>query len=153
MRSLPILLVPAVFVVVAACTQQAPMVYVLESRQSVTLVTSASVLKVRKGETVVLHVERRTAGKWKQIRRDDVLRGQCWVYRPPPESEAEVADNVEWEIVPEDAVRFNEEYRLDHTRIATMQVDGTIRLTPLSAVTCEADRVVSGPSIEIEVTA
>jgi len=146
------LLVSAMLVVLAGCERKAPMVYVLESPQSVSLVSSASASKAQQGDTVVLHLERRTSGKWKQIPRDEVQRGQCWLYRPPAESEAEVADNVHWEVVPEDAVRFNEEYRLDHTRIATMKVTGRIELTPLSAVPCEADRVVAGPTIAIEVS-
>jgi hypothetical protein len=136
---------------VAGCEQQGPWVYVLESPQTVTLRPSASVLKVQQGETVVLRVERQTSGNWKRVSRDELTRGQCWVYRPPPEHEAEVADNVKWEVAPEWAVRFNGEYRLDHTRIATMLTKGKVRLTPLSAVACEADRVVDGPSIEIEV--
>ena len=127
------------------------MVYVLQSPQTVTLKPSASAMKVQQGETVVLHLERRTSGKWKRISRDELRRGQCWQYQPPPESEAEVADKVEWEVVPEDAVRLNAEFRLDHTRIATMLVKGTIKLTPLSAVPCEPESGVAGPSIEIEV--
>jgi hypothetical protein len=145
------LLLPATLLAIAGCKQQGPSVYVLESPQTVTLIPSASALKVRQGETVVVRVERRTSGKWKRIARDELIRGQCWVYRPPPEHEAEVADNVKWEVVPEWAVSFNSEYRLDHTRIATMLVKGKVRLTPLSPVACETDRVVDGPSIEIEV--
>lgn len=151
MRSLWMLLVPAALPL-AACEQRGPTVYVLESPQSVTLVPSASASNIEQGAAVVLQVERRTMGKWKQIPRDELQRGQCWVYRPPAESEAEVADKVQWEIVPEDAVRFNAEYRLDHTRIATPLVKGKVTLTPLSPVTCEADRVVAGPPIEIEVS-
>ncbi len=74
------------------------------------------------------------------------------MYRPPPESEAEVADNVHWRIVPENAVRFTAEVRMDHTRTARMLRKGTVTLTPRSAVACEKDRVVEGPSIQIEVT-
>lgn len=151
-RSLPILLLAALLWSVAGCEQQSDLVYVLEEPQSVTLTASASTLKVQQGETIVLHVERRTSGKWKQVPLDEVRSGQCWVYRPPVESEPEVADSVQWEVVPENAVTFNREYRLDHTRIATTNVKGTIKLTPFSAVKCEADRVVQGPSILIEVS-
>jgi hypothetical protein len=151
-RSLPVLLVSAVLWSVAGCEQQSDLVYVLEEPQSVTLTASASTLNVQQGETIVLHVERRTSGKWRQIPLNEARSGQCWVYRPPVESEPEVADSVQWEVVPENAVTFNREYRLDHTRIATMNIKGTIKLTPLSAVKCEADRVVRGPSILIEVS-
>jgi hypothetical protein len=107
---------------------------------------------VQQGETVVLHVERRASGKWKQIPLNEVRSGQCWVYRPPAESEPEVADSVHWAVVPEGGVTLNREYRLDHTKIATMNVKGTITLTPFSTVKCEDDRVVEGPSIQIEVS-
>lgn len=146
------LLIGALLAVVAGCEQRAPLVYVLESPQSITLTPSASPLGVRQGETMVLRVERRTSGRWKQVPRDELNAGQCWVYRPPAESKDEVADNVHWEVVPENAVRFNTEYRMDHTQIATMLVKGTIKLTPISAVKCEEDRVVAGPSIQIEVS-
>lgn len=146
------LLIPAALAVVTGCEQRAALVYVLESPQTVELATSASALSVRQGEPVVLHVARRTSGKWKQIPRDQLRSGQCWVYQPPAESAAEVADSVQWDVVPEDGVRFNTEYRLDHTRIATMFLKGTIKLTPISAVKCEADRVAEGPSIQIEVS-
>jgi hypothetical protein len=129
------------------------MVYVLESPQEITLTTSASTTKLQPGETVVLRVQRRAIGKWKQIPRDQLTRGQCWLYTPPPQVEEEVADSVEWEVVPEDGVRFNSEFRLDHTRHATvaMNAKGRIKLTPLSAVRCEKDRVEEGPAIRIDV--
>jgi hypothetical protein len=150
--TLSILLVTAQLVVVAGCEQRAPLVYVLESPQAITLTPSASPLSVRQGETVALSVKRRISGKWKQIPRDQLSAGQCWVYQPPAHSEDEVADSVEWKIVPENAVRLNTEYRMDHTKIATMMGKGTIQLTPISAVKCEPDRVVEGPSIQIEVS-
>jgi hypothetical protein len=151
-RSLPVLLLVAVLWSVAGCEQQSDLVYVLEEPQSVTLIASASTLKGQQGESIVLHVERRTSGKWKQIPLSEVRSGQCWVYRPPVESEPEVADSLQWEVVPENAVTFNREYRLDHKRIATANIKGTIKLTPFSAVKCEADRAVRGPSVLIEVS-
>lgn len=128
------------------------MVYVLEEPQTVTLIPSASATNVRVGDTVVLHLERRVQGKWKAIPLESASPGQCWVYRPPVEVEPEAADSVEWDVLPEGAVAFNREYRMDHTKIATMQVQGTITLTPRTAVKCEPDRVVEGPSIQIEVS-
>lgn len=152
MRLLPLLVIPAVLVLSCGCGKQSPLVYVLESPQAMTLTPSASTSSVQQGETVVLHLERRTSGTWKQIPRDDLQPGQCWLYRPPPQREEEVADNVEWEVKPQNAVRFNTEFRMDHTRIATMMRKGSIELTPRSAVTCEKDRVVTGPSIRIQVS-
>lgn len=149
MRFVSILLIAAVL---AGCEQRAPLVYVLESPQSVVLTASASAANVQQGETVVLHVERRTSGKWKPVARDKLTPGQCWVYRPPVEVEPEVAHSVQWEVIPEGAAEFHTEYQLDQTRVATMIAKGKVKLTPLSPVKCEADRIVAGNSIEIEVS-
>lgn len=127
------------------------MVYVLDGKQEVKLVSSASATQVKRGETVVLHLERRVTGNWKQIPRNQLTPGQCWLYTPPPQVEEEVADNVEWVVEPDGAVRFNPELRLDHTRIATMVSSGRVKLTPFTQVRCEKDRVEEGPAIRIEV--
>lgn len=136
---------------VSGCEQRQPMVYVLEGPQDVKLTASASPTTVRAGETVTLHVERRVTGKWKQIPRDQLTRGQCWLYTLPPEVEPEVADNVEWEVDPDGSVRFDSTLRMDHTRIATMLRKGRVTLRPRTAVRCEQDRVEEGPRIRIEV--
>ena len=136
----------------AGCKAKEPMVYVLASEQQVTLKPSASATKVKRGEQVQLHLQRRSVGQWKQIPRNQLTHGQCWLYTQPPELEEEVADNVEWQVTPEQAVQFDATFRMDHTRMATMMRTGTIVLTPLSAVRCEKDRVVEGPKLKIEVT-
>jgi hypothetical protein len=151
-RLLLVLLMSVLPGAIVGCGQRGGLVYVLEEPQSVTLTASASPSRVRQGATVVLHVERRTSGKWKQIPLKEVRSGQCWVYQPPVELEPEVADSVHWQVAPENAVVFTPEYRVDHTRIARMNVKGTITLTPISPVKCEEDRVVEGSSIQIEVT-
>lgn len=151
-RTRSVLFMAGVCGVLSGCGKASKTVYVLEEPQTVTLTPSASLSSVQQGADVVLHVERRTRGKWKQTPLEAVGPGQCWVYRPPPEVEAEVADKVEWQVIPEGAVSFNREYRLDHTKIATMRVPGTVTLTPRSAVPCEPDRVVEGPAISIEVS-
>ena len=138
-------------VVAAGCEQQSPMVYVLEGPQDVTLTVSASATEVKAGETVVLYAKRRAVGKWKQIPRDQLTPGQCWLYTPPPEVEEEVADNLEWQADPENAVQFNVTYRMDHTRLATMTRKGRVTLRPATAVRCEKDRVEEGRPIHIEV--
>jgi hypothetical protein len=136
----------------AGCKRQEPMVYVLASEQQVTLTPRASATKVKRGEQVQLHVQRRSVGQWRQIPRNQLTPGQCWLYTQPPELEEEVADNVEWRVSPQLAVQFDATFRMDHTRVATMMRTGTIVLTPLSAVRCEKDRVVEGPALRIEVT-
>ena len=150
--TLSALLAAALLTSLAGCEQRAPMVYVLTAPQSVTLAPSATPRSVRQGETVVLSVKRRIEGTWTQIPRDQLKPNQCWVYRPPAQTEEEAADNVEWEMVPENAVWLNQEYRMDHTRIATTRRKGTVTLKPRSPVKCEPDRVIEGPTIQIEVT-
>jgi hypothetical protein len=152
MRSGYRFLIPALLAVVAGCEQRGPTVYVLESPQSIVLTASASASKVQQGETVVLHVERRTSGKWKKIPRKELTPGQCWVYRPPVEFEPEVAQSIQWAVEPEGAVEFHTEYQLDLSRAATMLAKGKIKLTPISPVKCEGDRGIAGPPLEIEVS-
>jgi hypothetical protein len=146
------LLIPAVLAVVAGCEQRGPFVYVLESPQSVVLTATASAPKVQQGEKVVLHVERKTTGKWQRVSRSELAPGQCWVYRPPVEVEPEVAQDVQWVVEPERAVEFHTEYQMDRSRVATMMIQGTIKLTPVSKVKCEEGRSVEGSTISIEVT-
>jgi hypothetical protein len=135
----------------AGCEQRQPMVYVLEGPQEVTLTVSASATEVKAGETVVLHAKRRSVGKWKQIPRDQLTQGQCWLYTPPPEVEEEVADNLEWQVEPDGAARLDGTVRMDHTRLATMVRKGRVTLRPATAVRCEKDRVEEGRPIHIEV--
>jgi hypothetical protein len=146
------LLIPAVLALVAGCEQRGPFVYVLESPQTIELKASASASKVQQGEKVVLHVERQTTGKWQRISRGDLKPGQCWVYRPPVSNEGEVAQSLQWQVDPEGAVEFHTEYQMDQSREVTMMTKGTIKLTPVSKITCEEGRTVSGNAIEIEVT-
>ncbi|HKR33833.1 MAG TPA: hypothetical protein VJT10_03290 [Steroidobacteraceae bacterium] len=151
-RTAPCIVCFAALTLALGCKQQSPMVYVLASEQEVTLTSSASASSVKQGEQVVLRVQRRAVGQWKQIPRDQLTPGQCWLYTPPPELEPEVADRMEWEVIPDRGVEFDATFRMDHTRIAVMVVAGSYKLTPYSPVTCEKDRVVQGPTIEIEVS-
>ena len=146
------LVVPFALAAIAGCEQRGPTVYVLEGEQAVELKATATPSTVKQGETVVLHVEQRTTGNWKQIPRGELKPGQCWVYRPPVELEPEVAHSVQWEILPEGAVQFPQEYQLNQSRVATMMTRGTVKLTPIGKVKCEEGRSVIGPTVEIEVT-
>src|SRR5690349_14505626 len=127
----------AVLSFAAGCEQRVPTVYVLDSPQTVVLTASASETSVKQGETVVLRVARRATGDWKKIPRDQLRPGQCWVYQRPVEDEPEVAQSVQWDVTPENAVRFHQDYQLDQTRVATMMVKGKITLTPVATVKCE----------------
>lgn len=149
-RPLYLISIIVLSVALVGCEPKPKLVYVLEGSQTVTLIPSVSANSVAQGESVVLSVERRTSGNWKQVPLNEA-RGQCWVYRRPPESEPQVADSLRWIVEPEGAVWFHPEYRFDRTRLATMNVKGTITLTPVSTVTCEGDRLAEGPPIEIEV--
>lgn len=141
----------AAFMFASGCEQQQPLVYVLEGPQQVTLTASASPTTVKVGEPVVLHAQRRTVGNWKQIPRDQLTPGQCWLYTKPPELEEEVAGSIDWEVQPENAVRFDNAVRMDQTRIATMMVRGRVTLRPLTTVRCEKDRIEEGEPLRFEV--
>lgn len=146
------LLVVTTLIGLSACGKQgSKMVYVLEEPQQVTLTVSASPETVSHGESVTLHAERRATGKWKRIPMDQVTQGQCWVYQIPDEVEPEVADSIEWEVIPDAAVAFKPEYRLDHKRIVTTDRAGRITLIPRTTVKCETDRIVEGTPIQIHV--
>jgi hypothetical protein len=149
-RSALIIVLVAAFA--TGCKQQSPMVYVLDGKQDVTLTVTASATEVKAGDIVTLHAKRRAVGKWKQIPRDQLTQGQCWLYTPPPQLEEEVADNLEWEVHPENAVQFDATYRMDHTRPVTMLIRGRVTLRALTAVRCEKDRVEEARPIHIEVT-
>jgi len=148
-----LLVVPfsAAALLIAGCEQKQPMVYVLEGPQEVTLTASASATTVKVGEPVVLHAQRRSVGKWKQIPRDQLTPGQCWLYTAPPELEQEVAGSIDWEVLPNNAVRFDNAVRMDQTRVATMLVRGRVTLRPLTTVRCEQDRIEEGSPIRFEV--
>lgn len=135
------------------CDREPEFVYVLEAPQTVELFASASVTTVLAGKPVVLHAQRRTSGLWKRIRMKERAPDQCWVQRPPPQSEPEVADNLHWTVVPEGSARFNIDYRSDRTRLVTLPHAGQFTLTPTTAVWCEQGRSVAAPPIHIEVTA
>jgi len=136
----------------AGCNQRGPVVYVLEGPQTVELTASATPSKVKQGETIVLHVTRRTSGQWKQVPRKELAPGQCWVYRPPVQDEPEVAHLMQWQVDPAGTVDFHPEYQLNGTRVATMRASGKVRLAPVSPIQCEAGRNAVGAEIEIEVS-
>jgi hypothetical protein len=141
---------PVLCVLAAGCEPRETMVYIVDGPQTVELIPTASETSVEQGASVVLSVQRRTTGNWRQVPLSQA-RGRCWVYRPPAEYEPEVAHSLQWIVDPEGSVDFSREYRFDQARTATMLVKGTITLTPVSEVTCEPDRKVEGPPLTIEV--
>jgi|SRR6185436_19558320 len=152
MRFVSLLAVPAILALAGCGKSSGPTVYVLDGSQEVTLTPTASATKVQRGETVTLHVARRTTGQWKKVPRSELAPGQCWVYQPPPADEPEVAQSLKWRVDPEGAVEFHMEVQMNQTRLATMATSGKIQLVPVSEVKCEATRTVTGPTLEIEVS-
>ncbi len=138
---------------VSGCSKEPEFVYVVEAPQAVSLAASASSTSVSAEESVVLFVQRRTSGVWKQIPNKSRTPDQCWMQRPPPEFENEVADNVRWTVQPEGVARFNTDFRANHTRQVTFSQAGVFTLTPSTAVWCEAGRSVAAQPVRIEVTA
>lgn len=112
------------------------MVYVPASSVEVELFVRASATEVTVGVPVVLHAERRYRAQWKQVERTSLRDGQCWVGRPPPDREPEVADNLEWQASPKESARFNTVYRQDRTREVVFAKAGTYVLSGLSVVYC-----------------
>jgi hypothetical protein len=154
-KSLPAhsLVVCLLLAALAGCESEPEFVYVLEAPQSIAIMASASATKAIAGEPIVLHVERRTAGRWQRIRNKDRAPEQCWMARIPPETEPEVADNVLWRVEPEGTARFNTDFRADHTRQLVLSMPGRFTLTASSGAWCEPGRAVAAAPIQIEILA
>jgi hypothetical protein len=105
----------------------------------VELLVSASATEVAVGAPVILRAERGYQGEWKRVERASLRDGQCWLGRPPPEREPEVADNLHWQVSPEGSARFNVVYREDRTREVTFSQAGTFALQATSVVYCGDD--------------
>ena len=99
----------------------------------------------------MLHAERYYRAEWQPVERASLSEGQCWVGRPPPQREAEVADNLEWQSSPEEPARFNVVYREDRTREVVFSKAGTYVLTATSVVYCASPDRVRGKPVTITV--
>lgn len=145
MRALRALL-PTVLFCVSACQGEPRLVYVPTSPVEVELLVSASATEVTVGAPVVLSAERYYRAQWRQIERTSLRDGQCWVGRPPPDREPEVADNLDWKSSPNEPARFNTAYRQDRTREVVFSKAGTYVLSATSVVYCgSSDRVRAKP--------
>jgi hypothetical protein len=85
---------------------------------------------------VVLHAERYYRAQWEQVERTSLRDRECYVGRPPPDREPEVADNLEWQSSPNEPASFNTVYRQDRTREVVFAKPGTYVLNAISAVYC-----------------
>lgn len=132
--------VPLVGAMLAGCDAEPVTVYVPAEPLHVTVRISVSGTKAVVGEELTLHAERLYAGAWKEVKRSSLPEDACWMRRPPPEKEDEVADNIRWIAEPEGSAKFNLGLRPDHTRTVVFAAPGTYRIRASSAVWC-------GPSV------
>jgi hypothetical protein len=113
----------------------------------------ASALEVSVGEPLVLHAERRYKAQWQQVKRRSLAPEQCWMARPPPEFEAEVADNLHWQVSVPSVARFNTDLRTNRTREVVFSEPGTFVLQATSSVWCGAPTGVRANALTVKVRA
>lgn len=135
----------------SACDNEPELVYVPVAVPEVELSVRASVAEVAVGEPVVLHAQRRYKAHWRQVRRSSLPPEQCWVAQPPPEREAEVADNLSWKVSVPSAARFNTDLRRDRTREVVFSQAGAFVLQATSAVWCGVPTGTQGNALAIMV--
>lgn len=145
------ILLLAIVTCVPACQPVSPYVYIPVSPPEVTLHAHASESEVATGIPGVLHGERRYRARWRRVARKTLATGRCWVARPPPAREREVADNLQWRAVPMGSARFNAGMRYDHARTVTFARAGTYVLYATTPVWCGA--AVTAAPITIKVSA
>jgi hypothetical protein len=136
-----------------ACQDEPRMVYVPVSPPEVELRVSVSSTVVTVGAPVVLYAERYYRGEWQQVEKASLSKEQCWLGRPPPEREAEVADNLHWQSSPTQSARFNTVYRPDRTREVVFSQAGSHVLRASSVVYCGSGQDVEAKPITITVRA
>ena len=127
------------------CDRTPRVVYVPASAQSVELDVRASATEVSVGDAVVLRAIRWNRGEWEKTRKRELAPDDCWMQRPPPEREAEVAANLQWTVAPGSGFRFNIEPRADHAREVVFERPGTFVLKPSSAIWCGSGEATGRP--------
>jgi hypothetical protein len=108
----------------------APFKHVVDVRTS-----QGGAAEVRVGEWLTLHARRET-GPWVAVERRSLGPDGCWVAPPPPEHEAEVADNVRWMAQPSSRGEFNLGILEDHTRRVRFRAPGRYVLKASSSTWC-----------------
>lgn len=119
-----------------ACSGDSDLVYVPVAPPQVELSVSASSVEVAVGDVVVLRAQRRYRAEWKQVSRRSLAQDQCWLPRPPPDVEPEVADNLTWQASEPAAARFNTSPRPDRAREVVFSEPGEYVLRSRSVVWC-----------------
>ena len=119
-----------------ACSGERDLVYVPVDAPQAEVTVRASSAEVGVGEVVVLHAQRRYRAEWKQVPRHTLTPAQCWMQRPPPDLEPEVADNLRWQVSVPSAATFNTAPRPDRAREVVFSAPGEYVLNASSAVWC-----------------
>jgi hypothetical protein len=119
-----------------ACNGDPAVVYVPREPPKVTVEASASPREVKVGEAIVLHAKRHYRGEWVEKAKASLPEGACWMQRPPPAEEIEVADNLHWTVLPAGSAQFNLDFRADHSRELRFSAPGQYSLQGHSAVWC-----------------
>lgn len=135
-----------------ACDNGPRDVYVPLTEPEVELMVRASATEVSVGEPVTLYAERWNHGEWKLVERKQLTSEQCWLRHPPQYHEKEVSDNLRWEAVPSEGVRFNVDVRSNHTRKVIFEEPGTFMLESSSKVWCRPDKEEEGAAIKVVVS-
>ena len=91
--------------------------------------------RVRVGEWLTLY-GRRSTGPWIAVERESLGTDGCWVAPPPPEEEAQVADNLSWSSEPAGSAEFNPGLLPDHARRVRFQAPGRFVLRAASPTWC-----------------
>lgn len=136
----------------SACDNRPREVYVPVEEPQVELMVAASTTEASVGEPVMLYAERWNRGEWELVERKDLDAEQCWLRHPPEPYEKEVADNLRWEALPAEGVRFNVGVRSDHARKVIFEEPGRYTLSATSKIWCRPDQREDGEPIRISVT-
>lgn len=118
-----------------ACSQEPEFVYV-PAEDYVIAVEISLPAEARAGEWVTLSAQRR-AGPWKRVPRADAPAGVVPFKRPPPQFEAEVADNLHWITEPASA-RFDIPNGTSHVRKVRFDEPGTYQVWARNAYPTDA---------------
>jgi hypothetical protein len=133
----------------SACDVDPREVYVPLTEPEVELVVRTSATEVSIGEPVVLYAERWSRGEWKLVEKKDLAKEQCWLRHPPENHEKEISDRLRWEAFPSKGVRFNTNFRADHTREVIFDEPGTFILDSSFKIWCRSEKVAKGDTIRI----
>lgn len=139
------------FLALTGCQDEIPAyVYVPGKDAKETVIVSASTLKGKVNEPVILHATRETTG-FIRVKYSTLSDPRNYWRKEPPAFEQEVAGNLRWIIDPSGAHFMNLDYRIDQTREVIFKKAGKYRLYGFSAVYIPPNT--RSNTIEIEIIA